>query len=578
MVNLMDLNQIKTVLYFSPHQDDELLTMGIDICKSLQNQLDVHVILCSDGSASAVRRTLGDGDTCKKHRGKHSYHLSVEDFVSARDREFQGSCKALGISKQNIHIPPHRSTDGKITVSEAKNLILHYMDAIDNNCVVCTIAPATGESQHPDHNTLGIAATELFHSGKIVLLKLFVEPYVADFKHKDANEADAGIKPVTVYALQPEREKLKNATVSYSEWNPEAGRYGIGYHSVTTEFKELLQDGVFYYYPHVRRQDSKKLIVSLTSYPARIHCVTQVLATIYRQTLLPDEIILWLAKSQFPNKLDDLPPDLLTLVKEKKLSVQWCDDDLKSHKKYFYVFRKYPDALVITIDDDLLYHPQLIENLYASWLLHPDAVSAARAHLIRISETGDILPYKMWPQEMDVCISAPSMRLLATSGAGTLFPTALFTKVLDLFDEESIKNTCLYADDLWLKAVQLAAGIPVVVAEDCKKLQFVPQSQDVGLYHENFSHGGNDSQLTKIIQVIDTRYGQNTFLNKLLNATADNSPTDEEALRNLITRYRKETDELSKEKKNFDRFRKDGNGGLLFKIKRIVDRLLHKSR
>ena len=29
----MYINHKKTVLYFVPHQDDELLTMGIDICK-----------------------------------------------------------------------------------------------------------------------------------------------------------------------------------------------------------------------------------------------------------------------------------------------------------------------------------------------------------------------------------------------------------------------------------------------------------------------------------------------------------------------------------------------------------------
>ena len=34
----------KTMLYFAPHQDDELLTMGIDICNSVFKKWDVHVI------------------------------------------------------------------------------------------------------------------------------------------------------------------------------------------------------------------------------------------------------------------------------------------------------------------------------------------------------------------------------------------------------------------------------------------------------------------------------------------------------------------------------------------------------
>lgn len=572
----MYINHKKTVLYFAPHQDDELLTMGIDICSSLRNNMDVHIVLCTDGSGSVIREKLGDGKTCKKHAGTHSYKLSAEDFVYARDCEFQESCKFLGIIKQNIHIPAHRPADGKMTIAEAKRLMLHYISALGNNCIVCTIAPSNDNRQHPDHKVLGDAATELFNNGKIGLLKLFVEPYIADFQNTDSNEVKSEIRPVTIFALKQEREKLKKATTSYSTWNPEMGQYGIGYHSVTTEFDELLKKGVSYYYIHACRQDSKKLIVSLTSWPGRIHCVTQSLATIFKQTMLPDEVVLWLAESQFPNKLEDLPADLLTLVKEKGVSIQWCDDDLKSHKKYFYVFKKYQDALVITIDDDLLYSPQLIENLYASWILHPDAVSAVRAHLILISETGAILPYKMWNHEMDVCVSNPSIRLLATSGAGSLYPTALFTKVSALLDEETIKHTCLYADDLWLKAMQIVAGIPVVVARNCNRLQYVPQSQDVGLYHMNYENSGNDIQLMQIIQEIDYRYGKNTFLKKLLNATTDKVFVDEKSLNALINCYRNETEELMKEKISFDSFRKSVKDSLFFKVKRKVSQLLHK--
>ncbi len=48
----------KTVLYFSPHQDDELLSMGIGICNSVSRGMDVHIILCTDGSKCPVRTKL----------------------------------------------------------------------------------------------------------------------------------------------------------------------------------------------------------------------------------------------------------------------------------------------------------------------------------------------------------------------------------------------------------------------------------------------------------------------------------------------------------------------------------------
>ena len=138
---------------------------------------------------------------------------------------------------------------------------------------------------------------------------------------------------------------------------------------------------------------SKQIIVSVTSCPERIDSAIQTIETIYTQTRQPDKVVLWLAASQFPDSYENLPEKLLQLVSEKNLEIQWCVDDLKQHNKYFYAFQTYPDELVITIDDDILYPPQRIYNLYLSYLLHPYAVSAARAHLIPVSESGEISTY-----------------------------------------------------------------------------------------------------------------------------------------------------------------------------------------
>ena len=54
-----------------------------------------------------------------------------------------------------------------------------------------------------------------------------------------------------------------------------------------------------------------KLIVSLTSFPARINTVHQVIESLLNQTKKADKIILWLAPEQFPNGEKDLPEKLL---------------------------------------------------------------------------------------------------------------------------------------------------------------------------------------------------------------------------------------------------------------------------
>lgn len=49
------------------------------------------------------------------------------------------------------------------------------------------------------------------------------------------------------------------------------------------------------------RKSGEEIIVSLTTFPARISTVWITIETIFRQEVMPDRIVLWLAKEQFPN-------------------------------------------------------------------------------------------------------------------------------------------------------------------------------------------------------------------------------------------------------------------------------------
>lgn len=259
----------------------------------------------------------------------------------------------------------------------------------------------------------------------------------------------------------------------------------------------------------------ERIIVSLTTYPKRMHTVIQALQTIYAQTRQADEVVLWLAEEQFPEKYGNLPEELLKLVRDGMLTIRWCDD-LKPHKKYFYALQEYADALVVTVDDDLRYDENLLEDLYQSYLRHPNAVSAARAHLIILDSNGNPMPYKDWIQETDVRLDTPSMQLFATGGAGALYPPNIFHK--ELFDKDAVCSTCLWADDLWLKTMELLSNVPVVVARKFQDLRYVPGSQDEALYHQNVNHDRNDEQMTKITAWVNEHYGKDILREKLMHS------------------------------------------------------------
>lgn len=289
-------------------------------------------------------------------------------------------------------------------------------------------------------------------------------------------------------------------------------------------------------YSFICEQKEKKIIVSLTSYPRRIPVLHKVLETIYAQTRKPDEVVLWLAEDQFPEHEDNLSPELLEYQRRDLLKIRWCDD-LKPHKKYFYTLQEYPEDLVITVDDDLLYAPTLLERLLEGYLLYPHAIIAARTHLITFSqEGGHILPYKYWIKETDACLYQPSMQLFATGGAGTLYPPHLMPK--ELFNKEAIMNTCLLADDLWMKAIESLHDIPVVLACPFAPLRYLPSSQEEALCKINVDQDKNDVQLTAIINWMDSKYEKDILIQKLVHSDIGESLIGTEALCECLFRER----------------------------------------
>ena len=96
------------------------------------------------------------------------------------------------------------------------------------------------------------------------------------------------------------------------------------------------------------------VIVSLTSYPARIDRVHEVIESVINQTVCADRIILYLADEQFVDR--QLPKPLVDLCTQYDcFEIHFCDDDLKPHKKYYYAMQDFPDAALITVDDDVIY-------------------------------------------------------------------------------------------------------------------------------------------------------------------------------------------------------------------------------
>lgn len=216
---------------------------------------------------------------------------------------------------------------------------------------------------------------------------------------------------------------------------------------------EAARDGFGVYDGPVR---GDHIIVSLTSFPARFGMLHHVVGSILCQTMRPDEIILYLDDDV---DVESLPEQLLEM-RGYGLQIETRALDLKPHKKYYYAIKEHPEATIITVDDDLTYPANLIEELWKMHESFPNAVVASRAHRILFDRDGRMMSYRQWGWE-DGAVGEPSLALCATGTGGVLYPPHLMHA--DLLDYGLLHELSPRNDDLWLKVMQVLVGTRTVL-------------------------------------------------------------------------------------------------------------------
>lgn len=239
------------------------------------------------------------------------------------------------------------------------------------------------------------------------------------------------------------------------------------------------------------------IIVSFTSYPARIKNVWMTVATLLAQSYQNMYVVLWLSKDQFPEGTRGLPKKLQRLRK-KGLDIRFVDDDLRPHKKYFYATQEFPNNNIVTVDDDILYHPSLVSYLVSYHRKYPNCVVCNRGVLIKRTA------YRTWPLNTFYCEERRDV--MPTGIGGVLYPAHIFDET-PIFDSDTIRKTCLNGDDLWLNLMTRLAGRKVVQTAFKTGLITILSSQSSALCQSNVNENYNDLQIKTL----------NSWVRKVLN-------------------------------------------------------------
>lgn len=164
-----------------------------------------------------------------------------------------------------------------------------------------------------------------------------------------------------------------------------------------------------------KQYDGEQAIISLTSWKARITTVGLTLFSLISNC--PGfHIVLVLSTDEFPNKMLEMPDDIILLAKSKKIEILWVKTNFKSFKKVCFTIHKYQTVPIISADDDCIYVCNYAQELYN--------VHLKNTHM----------PINYRKSKIPFC----------TCGPATLYPPSLFSYILSEFEQYT---TSSYQDD-----------------------------------------------------------------------------------------------------------------------------------
>jgi hypothetical protein len=240
--------------------------------------------------------------------------------------------------------------------------------------------------------------------------------------------------------------------------------------------------------------DSGNYIVGLTSFPPRIGAVHLTLRSLLKQSLLPARIVLVLSDVEFPEGNLQLPSNLKRLILKAQVEIEvlYSPGNIRSYKKLIPVLDRWPEATVITVDDDVLYPRSWAASLVEASKAFPDCIVGTRGTEISIVE-GVPAPYRTWKPSKTF---SPGHGVFLTGRGGILYPPHSLDA--NVTNWGLAKALCSSGDDIWFKAMAVIGDTRCLRVEAGREFPSNGASQKVALWRANVIGEENDAAFKRV--------------------------------------------------------------------------------
>jgi|GEM_PF-1145337 len=235
----------------------------------------------------------------------------------------------------------------------------------------------------------------------------------------------------------------------------------------------------------------EELIFSLTSYGPRIGTAYLAIESLLRQTRKPNRVVLSLALADFPTRQI---PKGLEYMKERGLDVRFSDVNYRVATKLLPTLKDFPEAVIVTADDDRIYAPDWAEVLMSHHRHHPTDIIACSAREYAVNSETPGNPFIDYLKQKPL-YNERSGHGIFEGFTGVLYPPHALDS--EVFNFDNFKRLTPYADDVWFQAMAIKKGTKVrgltpeeTAREDFRWPQEIDDTQAVGLFHDHLDANG----------------------------------------------------------------------------------------
>lgn len=240
------------------------------------------------------------------------------------------------------------------------------------------------------------------------------------------------------------------------------------------------------------------LVVSLTTIPRRAGVVWLTLESLLRQTVRPLVILLVLSEAQFPSKV--LPRSINSRL-TRGVTILWEKEDHGSYKKLLPALKLFPNSDIVTVDDDTIYGPRMIEQFIKRSLEKSASIVGSRGAVVPPApQDGALEPYVSWPSAQ----ATTAGNIFLTGHGGVFYPGGVFEGT-PILDQLLALRLCPNQDDIWFWAMASLAGVDRVITSSTHYFQVPLRAAGEGLFQRNEMASGNDRGLARVVQYFEIR-------------------------------------------------------------------------